>query len=82
VHAKAFQHLSGSSKADDLAFLLHSESRQEDGYQAILPEGYTEFRMTRDLKHEAAVAPLVQKLVSGEAAHGQAAHHERSRAEC
>jgi len=77
VHPKAFQHLSSRAESGGLALLLDRQSRQKYRDQAVLPEGHADLGMTRDLKDEPPIPPLVQELILWQASDRQSTEYER-----
>ncbi|SPE29425.1 hypothetical protein SBA2_450041 [Acidobacteriia bacterium SbA2] len=70
---KEIEHLEGSIKADDTAFLLDSQGGYPYGDQSVLAEGQAELRMSRNLEKELSVASRMGQLAGLGAAERQAA---------
>ncbi len=56
------EHLNGSRKADDAAFLLNSHSGDPDRDQPVLPDGQAIFEMSRNLEKETSVPSRMGQL--------------------
>ena len=78
---KEIEHLDGSIKADDTAFLLDSQGGHPYGDQAVLPEGQTELGMSGNLEKELPVPSGMGQLAGLRAAERQAAEDKRPRME-
>jgi hypothetical protein len=81
MHAKALEHLGRRPEPNGSALLLHGQCCKENGNEAILPERDTEIRMSRDLKNEVTVAPLIEQLVLRQSPDRQPTKDKRARAE-
>jgi hypothetical protein len=78
---KEIEHLEGSIKADDTAFLLHGEGGHPDGDQPVLAERQAELRMSRNLEKEPPVPSGVDHLIGSRTAERRATEDKRPCAE-
>lgn len=81
LHAEHLQHLSAGAESKSLALLADGERREEDQNKPVLAERKTEFRVSKQLKLELAIATFEEKLPSWRAPHRQTAEDKWSGSE-
>jgi hypothetical protein len=78
---KEIEHLKGSFKVDDAAFLLDGESGYPNGDQSVLAEGQAKVGMRRNPQKELSVPSCMGQLTRLRAAERQTAENKRPRME-
>jgi|SRR5579875_1128686 len=77
-----FQHLGGASETNGAAFLAEGERCYPNRNQPILAKGQAEIRMSDDVKEEASIPALINKLIFANWTQWNAAQHKWSGVEC
>ena len=65
MHAEGFEHFCSGSKSDRLALLPDGERGQVNRNDPILAKGKPVVGMSRNLEHEIAIPPFVNRLRLG-----------------